>query len=142
MVSITISGSISVPSSGSFENKENIGSRMGHANKLFWFADHFKYLSAPWSTKSRELPVVRGADFGNHWIRLIRYVHWSNNKASMTSRWPPKKVSHTRRNWSRHLLFLCNRYKNLLIAISIQGARNIYEIDILNISIPESVTSW
>jgi hypothetical protein len=26
-------GSISVPSSGSFENKENIGSHMGHANK-------------------------------------------------------------------------------------------------------------
>jgi hypothetical protein len=31
-------GSISVPSSGSFENKEkNIGSRMGHANKKKWF---------------------------------------------------------------------------------------------------------
>jgi hypothetical protein len=26
-------GSISVPRSGSLENKENIGSRMGHANK-------------------------------------------------------------------------------------------------------------
>ncbi len=30
---ITMPGSIAVPNSGSFENKENTGSRMGHANK-------------------------------------------------------------------------------------------------------------
>jgi hypothetical protein len=29
-------GSISVPSSGSFENKENMGNRMGHAKKNIW----------------------------------------------------------------------------------------------------------
>jgi hypothetical protein len=29
--------SISVPSSGSFESKENIGSRMGYANKTNFF---------------------------------------------------------------------------------------------------------
>jgi hypothetical protein len=28
-------GSISVPSSGSFEKKKNIGRQMGHANKKF-----------------------------------------------------------------------------------------------------------
>ncbi len=41
-------GLISVPSSGSFENKENIGSRMGHANKVFigrflWFCAILTY---------------------------------------------------------------------------------------------------
>jgi hypothetical protein len=30
---ITKQGSISVPNSGSFENKENTGSQMGHAKK-------------------------------------------------------------------------------------------------------------
>ncbi len=54
-------------------------------HKLFWNADHFKYFSAPRSTKywflwgmadhlssSRGPPVVRGADFGNYCVRRKR----------------------------------------------------------------------
>jgi hypothetical protein len=32
---ITMAGSISVPNSGLFENKENSGSQMGHSNKKY-----------------------------------------------------------------------------------------------------------
>ncbi len=50
--------SISVPSSGSFENKENIGSQMGHANKK-------KYLKKQ-ETPVKQIPIKNHIDSGNN----------------------------------------------------------------------------